>query len=172
MEPNHTSTARIAVIDSGIGGTSVLEAVRRRAPWADVVYVADHAFGPYGERTLTEVRDRTELLARYLDTAGIDLAVIACNSASAAALHHLREHLPHLAFVGMEIRQNTLAVQSATTQAISDQAMELTLALATDERLPQLVYSMTNDGITRSDLESEDFQRLSLSIIAGLRRQA
>ena len=69
---------------------------------AAIVYVADHAFGPYGERTLDEVRDRTELLARYLDTAGIDLIVIACNSASAAALHHLREHLPLLAFVGME----------------------------------------------------------------------
>ncbi len=95
-------TARIAVFDSGIGGTSVLEAIRERAPWADIVYVADHAFGPYGERTLTEVRNRTEILARYLDTAGIDVVVIACNSASAAALHHLRDHLPDVAFVGME----------------------------------------------------------------------
>jgi glutamate racemase len=95
-------TARIAVFDSGIGGTSVLDAVRERAPWADIVYVADHAFGPYGERTLDEVRNRTELLAVYLETAGIDVIVIACNSASAAALHHLRAHLPDVAFVGME----------------------------------------------------------------------
>ena len=76
MEPSHTSTARIAVFDSGIGGTSVLTAIRDRAPWADIVYVADHAFGPYGERTLDEVRDRTELLATYLDTAGIDVVRI------------------------------------------------------------------------------------------------
>lgn len=93
---------RIAVFDSGIGGTSVLSAVRERAPWADLVYVADHAFGPYGERTLAEVRQRTEILARYLETAGIDVIVIACNSASAAALHYLREQLSDLAFVGME----------------------------------------------------------------------
>jgi glutamate racemase len=125
MEPSDTSAARIAVIDSGIGGTSVLEAVRRRAPWADVVYVADHAFGPYGERTLTEVRDRTELLARYLDTAGIDLVVIACNSASAAALHHLREHLPHLAFVGMEPAVKP-AAQRTTTGVVAVMATQAT----------------------------------------------
>lgn len=107
-------TARIAVFDSGIGGTSVLAAIRDRAPWADIVYVADHAFGPYGERTLDEVRDRTEVLSRYLDTAGIDVIVIACNSASAAALHHLREQLPGVAFVGMEP-----AVKPATERTAS-----------------------------------------------------
>ena len=107
-------TARIAVFDSGIGGTSVLDHVRGRAPWADIVYVADHAFGPYGERTLTEVRNRTELLARYLDTAGIDVVVIACNSASAAALHHLREHLPDVAFVGMEPAVKPAAERTST----------------------------------------------------------
>jgi glutamate racemase len=107
-------TARIAVFDSGIGGTSVLNAVRERAPWADIVYVADHAFGPYGERTLDEVRDRTELLATYLDTVGIDVIVIACNSASAAALHHLRAQLPGITFVGMEP-----AVKPATRQTTS-----------------------------------------------------
>lgn len=94
--------AQIAVFDSGIGGTTVLDRVRERAPWADLVYVADHAFGPYGERTLDEVRSRTELLARYLVSAGVSEIVIACNSASAAALHHLRDVLPDVAFVGME----------------------------------------------------------------------
>ncbi len=94
--------AQIAVFDSGIGGTTVLDRVRERAPWADLIYVADHAFGPYGERTLDEVRSRTELLARYLASAGVSEIVIACNSASAAALLHLREVLPDVAFVGME----------------------------------------------------------------------
>ncbi|RLE15775.1 MAG: glutamate racemase [Actinobacteria bacterium] len=93
---------QIAIFDSGIGGTTVLGRVRDRAPWADLVYVADHAFGPYGERTLDEVRTRTELLARYLVSAGVSEIVIACNSASAAALHHLRDVLPDVAFVGME----------------------------------------------------------------------
>lgn len=95
-------TPRIAVLDSGIGGTGVLNAIRERAPWADLVYIADHAFGPYGERSLDEVRGRTELLSRYLISAGVELIVIACNSASAAALRHLREVLPDTVFVGME----------------------------------------------------------------------
>ncbi len=94
--------AAIAVFDSGIGGTTVLTAIREQAPWADLVYVADHAFGPYGERTLDEVRDRTELLARYLVSFGVEIIVIACNSASAAALRHLRRVLPEVTFVGME----------------------------------------------------------------------
>jgi len=93
---------KIAVFDSGIGGTTVLDRVRERAPWADLVYLADHAFGPYGERTLEEVRDRTELLGRYLESAGVAEIVIACNSASAAALHQLRDVLPDVAIVGME----------------------------------------------------------------------
>jgi glutamate racemase len=95
-------TPRVAVIDSGIGGTGVFTAIRERAPWADLVYVADHAFGPYGERTLDQVRARTELLARYLVSAGVELVVIACNSASAAALLHLRAAMPGTLFVGME----------------------------------------------------------------------
>ena len=90
------------MLDSGIGGTGVLRALRDLAPWADIIYVADHAFGPYGERSLDAVRARTELLARYLSTAGVEVVVIACNSASAAALHHLRSVMPEIEFVGME----------------------------------------------------------------------
>jgi hypothetical protein len=76
-----------------------------------------------------------------------------------------------LGFVAMEIRQNTTAVRSATIQAISDQAMELTLSMATDDRLPRLVYEMTRGGITEADLSGEDYMRLRLAVVAGLRRQ-
>lgn len=107
-------TPKIAVFDSGIGGTGVLGAIRGIAPWADLVYVADQAFGPYGERTLDEVRDRTELLSRYLDSAGVELIVIACNSASAAALHHLREVIPDIPFVGMEPAVKPAAAMTKT----------------------------------------------------------
>ena len=75
-----------------------------------------------------------------------------------------------LAFVGMEIRQNTTAVRSATIQAVSDQTMELTLAIATDEHLPRLVAEM-RAGATQSELDPEDYMRLRLVSLAGLRRQ-
>jgi glutamate racemase len=106
--------ARIAVFDSGIGGTGVLNEVRQRAPWADIVYLADHAFGAFGEQSLDEVRDRTTLIARYLRSAGVELIVIACNTASAAALHHLREMLPDIVFVGMEPAVKPAAEQTRT----------------------------------------------------------
>jgi glutamate racemase len=93
---------RIAVFDSGIGGIGVLTHIRNRAPWADIVYLADHAFGAYGERTLDDVRIRTTLIAEFLRSAGVELVVVACNSASAAALQHLRQAVPDMVFVGME----------------------------------------------------------------------
>jgi glutamate racemase len=104
----------IAIFDSGIGGTGVLQEVHERAPWADIVYLADHAYGPYGERTLDEVRERTALIANYLRSAGVELIVIACNSASAAALQHLRDTVPGVAFVGMEPAVKPAAEQTQT----------------------------------------------------------
>jgi glutamate racemase len=106
--------SRIAVFDSGLGGTGVLGEIRTRAPWADIIYLADHAFGPFGERTLDEVRTRTALIARFLRSAGASMVVIACNSASAAALHHLREVLPDMVFVGMEPAVKPAAEQTKT----------------------------------------------------------
>ena len=76
-----------------------------------------------------------------------------------------------LTFVGMEIRQNTVAVQSATIQAVSDQAMQLTLAMATDDQLPRLVHEMRQGGATQATLDTEDYLRLRLVVVAGLRRQ-
>ena len=75
-----------------------------------------------------------------------------------------------IGFLGFGIRQNTTAVRSATRQAVSDQAMELTLSMATDEHLPRLVNEMEN-GVTARDLDPVDIFRLRLVVTAGLRRQ-
>ncbi len=92
----------IGVFDSGIGGLSVLAELRKQAPEHPIVYLADQAWAPYGERSLGEVRQRSVAIARFLADRGCDLIVVACNSASAAALHHLRAVLPEVRFVGME----------------------------------------------------------------------
>jgi glutamate racemase len=104
----------IAVFDSGIGGLGVLGHLRNRAPWADIVYVGDHAFGPYGERTLEEVRHRTSIIAEFVRSAGVEIVTIACNSASAAALRYLRETLPDISFVGMEPAVKPAAAATST----------------------------------------------------------
>ena len=116
---------RIAVFDSGIGGIGVLTHIRNRAPWADIVYLADHAFGAYGERTLEDVRTRTTLIAEFLRSAGAELVVVACNSASAAALQHLRHTVPDIAFVGMEPAVKP-AAEKTTTGTIAVLATDAT----------------------------------------------
>jgi glutamate racemase len=92
----------IGVFDSGVGGLSVLREVRLLMSEADIVYLADQARAPYGERSQADVRGITARAARCLIDHGADTLVLACNTASAAALHHLREEHPDIQFVGME----------------------------------------------------------------------
>ena len=92
----------IGVFDSGVGGLGVLGEIRSLLPNAPLVYVADQAFSPYGERGLDAVRERAFAVSDYLIGEGATTVVVACNSASAAALHELRDRHPTIAFVGME----------------------------------------------------------------------
>ncbi len=92
----------IGVFDSGIGGLSVLMEIHTLLPDEDLIYVADQEWAPYGTRTLEEVRARAVAIAAELIGRGCKVVVVACNSASAAALHHLRDVFPGTPFVGME----------------------------------------------------------------------
>jgi len=92
----------IGVFDSGVGGLSILEALRHLLPAEDVLYFADQAHVPYGPRSLEEVGRFSLGVARFLLASDAKLIVVACNTASAAALKGLRESLPQVPFVGME----------------------------------------------------------------------
>jgi glutamate racemase len=91
----------IALFDSGLGGLSILREVRQRLPRHDLLYLADSAYCPYGPRPAGEVRARALALGRWLAGQGARLLVVACNTASSAALETLRAELP-FAVVGME----------------------------------------------------------------------
>lgn len=92
----------IGVFDSGVGGLSVLRAIRELLPSQPVIYLADQAHVPYGVRSLEEVRQFSHAVTRYLLTMGCRLIVVACNTASVASLKSLREEFPNILFVGME----------------------------------------------------------------------
>jgi len=92
----------IGVFDSGVGGLSVLRALRGLLPHESILYLADQAHVPYGPRSLEEVRAFSASITRCLLDQGAKLVVVACNAASAAALHYLREMFPSVPFVGME----------------------------------------------------------------------
>lgn len=92
----------IGVFDSGVGGLSVLRALRALMPAQPALYFADQQHVPYGSRPLEEVRTYAEEITRFLLAHGAGLIVVACNTASAAALHYLRGVFPNVPFVGME----------------------------------------------------------------------
>jgi glutamate racemase len=94
--------APVGIFDSGVGGLSVLCAVHQQLPSESLIYLADQAHVPYGSRSLAEVRQFSEEITRNLLEQGTKLIVVACNTASAAALHHLRQAFPQVPFVGME----------------------------------------------------------------------
>ncbi len=90
----------VGMFDSGIGGLSVLRAFQALAPTEDTLYFADTLYFPYGPRPAPEVRKRAFAICDRLLQANAKLIVVACNTASAAALHDLREAFP-VPFVGM-----------------------------------------------------------------------
>jgi glutamate racemase len=92
----------IGVFDSGVGGLSILRALRQQMPEEPILYFGDQAHIPYGPRPLQQVRDFSEGIARFLLDRHAKLIVVACNAASAAALFYLRETFAQVAFVGME----------------------------------------------------------------------
>ena len=92
----------VGVLDSGVGGLSVLRAIRAAQPGADLIYYADQAHLPYGPRPAAEIRDLTEAGVSWLLGQGCEAIVLACNTASAAALQGLRSAHPQIPFVGME----------------------------------------------------------------------
>lgn len=102
MADPDTQQAPIGVFDSGVGGLSVLWAIRDQYPAEDVIYLADQAHVPYGSRPAEEVEKFSEGITRFLLRKGAKLIVVACNTASAVALFPLRETFPDIPFVGME----------------------------------------------------------------------
>ncbi len=94
--------APIGMFDSGVGGFSILREIRTRLPAHSVYFIADQAHVPYGERQMEEIHIFSRGITRFLLEKGAKLIVVACNTASAAALRQLREEFPDTNFVGME----------------------------------------------------------------------
>ncbi len=92
----------IGVFDSGIGGLSILRALRAELPAERFSYLADSAHAPYGERDDAHVAERSRVLARQLVDEGAEALVVACNTATAAAIHLLRAEFAGLPIVGVE----------------------------------------------------------------------
>jgi len=93
--------APIGVMDSGVGGLSVLKHLTRKLPHEHFVYFADSAHAPYGNKSASEIQQRCFNIADTLIAQGAKALVVACNTATAAAIGSLRQHYS-LPIIGME----------------------------------------------------------------------
>ncbi|MFY8102750.1 MAG: glutamate racemase [Ramlibacter sp.] len=140
---NAAARAPIGVFDSGIGGLSILRALRHELPHEDFVYFADAGHAPYGERGEDFVLERAERITQdLLERLGIKLLVVACNTATAAAIQSLRTRWPLLVIVGVEPALKPAAA-SSRTHRVGVLATRGTLA---SEKFAQLQASLAGQA--------------------------
>ena len=124
------TTRPVGVFDSGIGGLSVLRALRAELPHQSFIYVADSGHAPYGEREPGHVIERSQAITRHLiQKHDIQALVVACNTATAAAIGLLRQQHPELPIVGVEPALKP-AAQSSHTHRVGVMATRGTLQSA------------------------------------------
>jgi glutamate racemase len=102
MTSQHTTPHKIGVMDSGVGGLSVLREIHRLLPGYPTLYFADQGHLPYGPRSPEEILSFVDDITRFMLERGAAIIVIACNTASANSLHPIRERYPDVPIVGME----------------------------------------------------------------------
>jgi glutamate racemase len=91
---------KVGVFDSGLGGLTVVSAIQEVFKGAELFYIADTAYAPYGEKTVQEILNRCDNITQYLlSNHGIEALIIACNTATSAAIKHLREKFPFLIII-------------------------------------------------------------------------
>ena len=144
---NDDDMSKIGILDSGVGGLSILGAVRQRLPQAEILYLADTVNFPYGEKTAEAVAGLTERGIKHLAERGYnDAIVLACNTASVSGLDRYRRDFPGLRLIGVtplldEARQMTKAgkiVLLATFATIASDYLEAMKQLTSKD---QIVYA-------------------------------
>jgi glutamate racemase len=132
----------IGIFDSGVGGLSILQALRAELPHEDFVYIADSGHAPYGERDDAYVLARSRAVTAHLAAQGVKAMVIACNTATAAAIDLLRAEHPTLPIIGVEPALKPAALLSRTRR-IGVMATRSTLASA---RFKTLLQSLSGQA--------------------------
>lgn len=138
----------IGVFDSGLGGLSVLAAIARALPRADLAYLADTAHVPYGDKDDAYIRNRVLRIGTHLVERGCQLIVVACNTATAAAAAAFRDTFPGIPVVGVEPGVKPAAAASRSGRI----AVLVTASTARSRRLAQLIEQ--HAGTVQVDVEA------------------
>ena len=108
------SSRPVGFFDSGLGGLCILEAFKKECPLESTVYIADSANCPYGNKSAEDIVNLSDANVKRLLKADCKMIVVACNTASAAALEYLRAKYPAIPFVGIEPAIKPAAIESKT----------------------------------------------------------
>lgn len=172
-----STPASIGVFDSGVGGLTVLRALRAQLPGVPLIYVADSANAPYGDRSDAFILDRSRAISRFLIDAGARLIVVACNTATAAAIAALRAEF-NVPFVGIEPgikpalarSQNRRVGVMATPSTLRSAKFRALLHAHAAQSEPVLqACPGLADAVERGDLQAPDLLALIRQSCAPLR---
>lgn len=163
--------APIGIFDSGIGGLSVLRHVHTLLPDESLLYFADSGFAPYGEKPEAVIVERAVSIAAFLLTQHIKALVVACNTATAAAIAGLRARYPELAVVGVEpglkpaaslTRSGTIGVLATANTLASEKFLKLQSQVAQDARVTFLLQACNGlaHQIEKGELSSRETYQL------------
>lgn len=134
--------APVGIFDSGLGGLSVLRHIKAQLPHEHLLYFADSGFAPYGDKPHAVVVERVLTVASLLRARGAKALVIACNTATVAAIGVLREHMPELPIVGVEPGLKPAALQTRNGK-VGVLATHRTLAGAKFQLLRETIEAQT-----------------------------
>ncbi len=161
--------AALGVFDSGVGGLSVLAALREALPGVPLHYIADSANAPYGERSREFITARSLTLTQHLREQGAAVVVVACNTATAAAAEALRQQFPDLPIVGIEpgikpaaaaSRNGRVGVLATTATVNSTRFKALIERHAAGAQVTAVACSGVVKHIEEGDLDSAELREL------------
>ncbi|MCH5332431.1 MAG: glutamate racemase [Agathobacter sp.] len=181
MKYSLQSGGPIAVFDSGVGGISVLRELARLMPGEDYLYYGDSKHAPYGVKDTETVRTLTCGHARWLFDQGAKGLVVACNTATSAAVRTLREQYPYIPIVGIEPAVKPAAKSGehprvlvmATPMTIREEKFRRLVALYEKEAdIFPLPCPGLMDFVERGDLDGEDLHKYLTELLYDYRDNA
>lgn len=170
----------IAVFDSGMGGISVLRELVSVMPNEDYIYFGDSKNAPYGTKSKEEVRRLTIEHAEELFEQGAKGLVVACNTATSAAVAKLRELYPYIPIVGIEpavkpavnCKENPRVLVMATPMTIREEKFKKLMARYEDQaKIIPLPCPGLMDFVERGDLDGEDLQKYLTELLYEFREE-
>jgi len=169
----------IGVFDSGLGGLSVLRALREQLLGVPLLYLADSAHAPYGDRSTEFLTERSLAIGRYLMNQGARLLVVACNTATTQAVAALRARWPELPIVGVEpgvkpaaaaTRNGRIGVLATSATVRSERFKHLVSSYAAGHQVIAQACPGLVDLIERGELDNPQLRELVERYSEPLRR--